>query len=728
MGIKGGKVFLFSAFLPFIFVFFIAPAQAAGPIFSEVCWMGSAESANDEWIELYNPEPSDVDITGWVIRNTSGKLEIFLEGTISAGSSFLLERTDDQSAPEALADFVYSGSLPNDGGTLELYNNDALIDSIVAIDGWPAGDNESKDTMQFSGGLWLTGTPTPGEVNNIFSLPNEELEEEPVTESGVGIREDAGGESEEEETTVSTAKKGKIVLNEIYPNPVGSDRQKEFIELYNAGEIAVDLSGWRLETNGRIYEFGRLDMLYEGQINKVIDPGKYFALFRDRSGLILANSGGTVKLFKPDKKTAEDSLEYGSTIEGYAYADTVHIDLGKINTSTKNFFLYSSKTGLWVWTAQISPGAVNQVKTPNTAPRAIFSAPTNADSKTEIFFDASDTIDEEGDFLEFFWDFGDGVEVELEEARHTFLSPGDYEVVLKASDGREEGIFSHLIRINGIEEKKYLKSLAPDVKDDYWYEESPTFVFPESKAISENVSIMSISEAKLQNGQDVEIEGVASVKPGVIGTQFFYLSDASSGIRVYNYKKDFPPFEQGDLIRARGEIMELRGETTLKISGSEALEIIASGREIPLTDITSEEIVPKNIGRLFRIEGKVLKKSSPRIFLSDGLDEITVYLKAGVDVDIKKIETDTELSVIGILGVISGELALFPRLSDDFQIKKTVIEEDNEEEKMEEPSEKEWTLSARDSKKELLKYFIISLFALGAIVFAYFFQKKRTKP
>jgi len=63
---------------------------------SEVAWMGSAASANHEWIELYSPET--IDVTGWTITD-GNNLQIELDGTISSGEYAVLERTSDASAP-----------------------------------------------------------------------------------------------------------------------------------------------------------------------------------------------------------------------------------------------------------------------------------------------------------------------------------------------------------------------------------------------------------------------------------------------------------------------------------------------------------------------------------------------------------------------------------------------------------------------------------------------------
>jgi len=68
---------------------------------SEVAWMGSADSANHEWIELH--APTTIDVTGWTLSDDNN-LQIELTGTISAGEYAVLERTSDDSAPGSLAD------------------------------------------------------------------------------------------------------------------------------------------------------------------------------------------------------------------------------------------------------------------------------------------------------------------------------------------------------------------------------------------------------------------------------------------------------------------------------------------------------------------------------------------------------------------------------------------------------------------------------------------------
>lgn len=107
-----------------------------------------------------------MDITGWSLNAQDGSPSIVLNGQIPANGFFLLEKTDDHSVAGVAADIIYSGSLGNEGESLELRDaNGVLVDSV---DAWYGGDNTSKATMERvdangSGtvaGSWKTATDT----------------------------------------------------------------------------------------------------------------------------------------------------------------------------------------------------------------------------------------------------------------------------------------------------------------------------------------------------------------------------------------------------------------------------------------------------------------------------------------------------------------------------------------------------------------------------------------
>ncbi|GAB4135257.1 MAG: hypothetical protein Kow00104_19660 [Rhodothalassiaceae bacterium] len=118
--------------------------------------MGTTTSANDEWIELHNVGSSPVELAGWRLVAADGTPDIALSGTIAAGGYFLLERTDDLSVPGIAADLIYSGALSNTGETLRLQDGTGIVQD--SLNGWPAGDNASKATMERTATGWQTAS------------------------------------------------------------------------------------------------------------------------------------------------------------------------------------------------------------------------------------------------------------------------------------------------------------------------------------------------------------------------------------------------------------------------------------------------------------------------------------------------------------------------------------------------------------------------------------------
>jgi len=153
------KIFYIIVFLLFYFLY---PDKTFATIsINEIAWMGNSSNANAEWIELYNSDTQDIDLSGW---NISGSISITIPNgkSIVAGGFFLLERTSDASVLEITADYIYTGALTNAGGSLILKDaSNVTIDEVLYSSGWPAGNNDTKETMQKSGTSWVTATPTP---------------------------------------------------------------------------------------------------------------------------------------------------------------------------------------------------------------------------------------------------------------------------------------------------------------------------------------------------------------------------------------------------------------------------------------------------------------------------------------------------------------------------------------------------------------------------------------
>lgn len=165
------------------YAFFVAFVAASVPLFSyaslyisEVAWMGSADNANAEWIELYNNGPS-LNLDGWTLSAVDGQPNITLSGTLRENSFALLERTSDDTVPGIAAFLIYTGALGNTGEILELRDESgALVDRVDGSENWAiGGDNTTKDTLQRSGnppiGAFITAPSTPGTGGGVPRTP-----------------------------------------------------------------------------------------------------------------------------------------------------------------------------------------------------------------------------------------------------------------------------------------------------------------------------------------------------------------------------------------------------------------------------------------------------------------------------------------------------------------------------------------------------------------------------
>lgn len=156
----------------FVFLFSFNTAYA-GVIINEIAWMGTQESQYGEWIELFNEDSSSIDLSGWGLYESSGEvLIISLSKIIGANGYLLIERTTASSPDPVLGINDESGpfggsGLSNTGEYLVLKDEAGnVIDSLDFSSMWPAGNAETKETMQKSNGSWITASPTPKAQNN----------------------------------------------------------------------------------------------------------------------------------------------------------------------------------------------------------------------------------------------------------------------------------------------------------------------------------------------------------------------------------------------------------------------------------------------------------------------------------------------------------------------------------------------------------------------------------
>ncbi len=285
-----------------------------------------------EFIELYNPSDGPIDITGYRLRDASktGEYTFPPESHIAASGYLVLERT------------ISKLSLNNTNETLSLFDaTGALVDTMTYLKTKEGISLNSTETG------WRGGTPTPGALNIVNTLPETKEKVPKKGYRGTAIPFDARGKDAEQSalkytwdfgdnhksykektehryekngtyqvtltTTdgsddvvetftlkISALPKPNVRITALVPNPSGKDSDAEWLVIENRGKKAIDLkdygiaTGWKKLSNHPIRE------------SFVIPPKSERKLTREFSLFTLPNQKGKIELRAPDGKVLQD--------------------------------------------------------------------------------------------------------------------------------------------------------------------------------------------------------------------------------------------------------------------------------------------------------------------------------------------------------------------------------------------------------------------------------------
>jgi hypothetical protein len=207
-------------------LFFFDTTHAAVRI-NEIAWSGTTESANDEWIELFNDGEKSVSLENWTLKSVDGSPDILLSGTIEPAGFFLLERTDDTSVPNMTAHQIFTGSLSNNGEEFLLLDSEGN-----PIDATPAGE-------------WIAGSSSPERRSMMWTENGWKTFEGDANGSGI-----FGTPGAENATSFPPFQKifvsgepSLVRISELSPISIG---EPEWIEIEIFSEYAIDLQNWKL--------------------------------------------------------------------------------------------------------------------------------------------------------------------------------------------------------------------------------------------------------------------------------------------------------------------------------------------------------------------------------------------------------------------------------------------------------------------------------------------------
>ncbi|MDD2758163.1 MAG: lamin tail domain-containing protein [Patescibacteria group bacterium] len=362
----------------------------------------SDPASGNEWAELYNPATSSLDLAGGWICDSRGATSTYAcksaTGTVPAGDWLFF-------------DLLTASFLNNDGDSVILKNPDGATIDSVDYAGSSAPDKGQSLARKIDGADtdtaddWaITTSITPGAAN-VITAPTP-----PAGGGGGGSTSPQPSPYKGEEDAVPSStppvinlSSSSVFLNEIYPNPPGSDTEEEFIEIKNSSTRAVDLSGWKISDLTRSYN-----------LSGAIQPGQIIFFKRPATKISLNNTTREEVKLTNAAGAVVDSVGYASAAEGESFS--------------------RDGAGVWKWTIEPTPGAANKIVAGEVGGIVWkINAPSSADVGEVVAFDAEDSADERGGELFFGWVFSDGFAQSGGEVERAFTATGTFDIVINAS-------------------------------------------------------------------------------------------------------------------------------------------------------------------------------------------------------------------------------------------------------------------------------------------------------
>ncbi|MCP4810085.1 MAG: lamin tail domain-containing protein [Proteobacteria bacterium] len=279
---------------------------------------GGSDGGN-EWVELTSS--TGASLCGWEVQwgtSSFNKSHEFDGGTIEAGGYFVFGGGDVTFADVNGGDLAI-GNAGSSSDALRVVACDGSVADVVVYgsgndDGWTdeagatvesvapkAGSDESVsraadgvDTNLAGDDFCLEESPTPGAANN------EDCGGGPPDSGDTGLPSDC-------------LDPGALKINELMPDPDGSDDGNEFIELINVTGADVDLDGWELQygTSSFSKSIALAGTVAAGGFFVVGDANVQGADFP--ATLSLGNAGSSSDAVRLTcEGSAEDTVIYGS--------------------------------------------------------------------------------------------------------------------------------------------------------------------------------------------------------------------------------------------------------------------------------------------------------------------------------------------------------------------------------------------------------------------------------
>lgn len=323
----------------------------------------SENESDEEYIEIYNSSKKDIDLNGWILKDSSkGGKFVFLEETIIESKDFLVVYRED-----------FGFSL-NNTGRESVYILNPNEEEVFSISYEKALEDVSYNFNDEKGGWEWSSILTPGKKNEFEKVPDVSVKISKKMyknlkadfEVIIGDRDDfkvswdfgdgkksykakvqhkyeevggykinlmvvVGGREikKEFDVEVENFPKLEVEISSIMPNPKGVDSENEWIEIENNEKKSVNLKGWSIATGASSKKLTNHPI----ENDFIIKGNKVEKITKEECNFSLGNKEGVIEIRYPDGSTAY-KLKY------------------KKEGGVKDDEVYEKQRKKWVW---ISP-------------------------------------------------------------------------------------------------------------------------------------------------------------------------------------------------------------------------------------------------------------------------------------------------------------------------------------------------------------------------------------
>ncbi len=283
-------------------------APSDWPVISELQYDPIGADEQNEWLELYNPTGAAIDLTGWSLANKNAWWPIPAGTVLPAGGTLTFARTDEgfRSQFGFFPDVAgVSLLLVNAGDTLRLVRpNGSEADRVS----W---QNFSPDwQIAAAAGQSLIRSNACKDTNSRLDWANAVPQPGTATCNGT--------------TPPPPGPAAILLLSEVQYDSLAAENPEpdEYVEIYNAGATAADLSAYQLVDNSATFKLPSGTTLAAGAYLTVTRDGAAFAARYGRPAgvtgmtLQLGNSGDKVTL-KDARGRELDMVAWESFVDGW---------------------------------------------------------------------------------------------------------------------------------------------------------------------------------------------------------------------------------------------------------------------------------------------------------------------------------------------------------------------------------------------------------------------------